>query len=171
VKRLLATGAILGLAVVAQSAIGAYAWRDMAVVDLVLVAVVFVALMGGPVAGILAGTCAGLVQDALSSGILGIGGLAKTLVGFTVGRVGSQFIVTGSLPRVLAFAAATAAHAVIFMGVYWVLGLRSFPNPLPSVAVQAIGNGLVGAIGFQMSEWMPRALERRRASRGGRLGR
>jgi hypothetical protein len=72
---------------------------------------------------------------------------------------------------VLAFAVATAAHAVIFMGVYWVLGLRSFPNPLPSVAVQAIGNGLVGAIGFQMSEWMPRALERRRASRGGRLGR
>jgi rod shape-determining protein MreD len=171
VTRVLVTGVALGLAVVAQSAIGALAWRDQPVVDLVLVAVVFVALAGGPVAGILAGTCAGLVQDALSSGILGIGGLAKTLVGFTVGRLGSQFIVTAALPRVLAFAAATAAHAVIFMGVYWVLGLRSFPNPVPSVAVQALGNGLVGAVGFRVSEWAPRALERRRASRGARIGR
>jgi rod shape-determining protein MreD len=171
VKRLLATGATLGLAVVAQSAVGVYTWRDMAVVDLVLVAVVFVALVGGPVAGILAGTCAGLVQDALSSGILGIGGLAKTLVGFAVGRLGTQFIVTASLPRMLAFAAATAVHATIFMGVYWVLGLRSFPNPMPAVAIQAIGNGIVGAVGFQLSEWMPRALERRRATRGARLAR
>ena len=85
-KRLLATGATLGLAVVAQSAVGGITWNDMAVVDLVLVAVVYVALVHGAAAGILAGTFGGLVQDAVSSGILGIGGLAKTLVGFTVGR-------------------------------------------------------------------------------------
>jgi rod shape-determining protein MreD len=171
VKRLLATAATLGLAVVAQSAMGGITWNDMAVVDLVLVAVVYLALVHGAAAGILAGTFGGLVQDALSSGILGIGGLAKTLVGFTVGRLGSQFIVTGMVPRGLAFAAATAAHALIFMGVYWALGLRSFPNPLPPIAVQAVGNGLVGAIVYRVSEWMPRALERRRAMRGARLAR
>ena len=47
-----------------------------------LIVVVYVGIKSGPVTGLLAGTVAGLIQDALSSGILGIGGLAKTLVGF-----------------------------------------------------------------------------------------
>ncbi|MEZ5417001.1 MAG: rod shape-determining protein MreD [Vicinamibacterales bacterium] len=165
----LAAGAALVSAVLAQSALGALTWRGFAVVDLVLVVVVYLALTGGPVAGLLAGTVGGLVQDALTSGILGMGGLAKTVVGFLAGRFGTQFIVTASLPRLLVFAAATAAHAVLFMGAYSVLGLRTFPNPLASVAVQAAGNGLLGVIGFQLAEWLPRAIERRRATRGMRV--
>jgi rod shape-determining protein MreD len=50
-------------------------------VDVVLVAVVYVALTTGPVGGMLSGTIAGLIQDTLSSGVIGIGSLAKTLVG------------------------------------------------------------------------------------------
>ena len=80
-------------------------------VDLVLVVVVAAALAFGPVTGLLAGTVGGLIQDALSSGILGMGGLAKTLVGFAAGRFGTQFIVTATVPRLLVFAAATVAHA------------------------------------------------------------
>ena len=79
--------------------------------------------------GLVAGTVGGLVQDALSSGILGMGGLAKTVVGFLAGRFGTQFIVTATVPRLLVFAAATAAHAVLFMGLYTLLGLRSLPGP------------------------------------------
>ena len=41
---------------------------------------------GRPVAGMLAGTLGGLLQDMLSGGIVGVGGLAKTLVGFAAGR-------------------------------------------------------------------------------------
>ena len=37
--------------------------------DLVLVAVVYIALRSGPTTGLLAGACAGLAQDALGSGI------------------------------------------------------------------------------------------------------
>jgi hypothetical protein len=88
-----------------------------------------------------------------------------------VGRFGTQFIVTATVPRLLTFAAATAAHAVLFMGAYSVLGLRSFPNPLTTVAVQAIGNGVLGVVGFTVAEWLPRAIERRRATRGMRVGR
>lgn len=167
-KALAALAALL-LAAVAQSALGGLAWRGFAAVDLVLVVVVYLALTGGPVAGLLAGTVGGLVQDALSPGILGMGGLAKTVVGFLAGRFGTQFIVTSTVPRLLAFAAATAAHAVLFMGAYSVLGLRSFPNALVSTAVQAAGNGLLGVIGFQLAERLPRALERRRARGGMRV--
>ena len=42
-------------------------------VNLVLVAVIYVALAFGPVAGLLAGSAGGLVQDALAGGIVGIG--------------------------------------------------------------------------------------------------
>lgn len=166
--RFLTIVATLVVALLAQSFASAFPWRETTVVDLVLVVVVYVALTGGPTAGILAGTCGGLVQDALASGILGIGGLAKTLVGYAVGRLGTQFIVTATIPRVLVFAAATAAHAAVFMGVYWVLGLRSFPDAGPAVAVQAIGNGVIGALGYKLAEWLPRATERRRAMRGAR---
>ena len=63
-------------------------------VNLVLVAVVYVALAFGPVTGLLAGVVGGLTQDALAGGIVGIGGLAKTLIGFAVGVLGAQFIVS-----------------------------------------------------------------------------
>lgn len=167
--RLVGVVGALVVALLVQSLAGAFPWRQTPVLDVVLVVVVYVALTGGPTAGLLAGTCGGLVQDALASGILGIGGLAKTLVGYAVGRFGTQFIVTATVPRLLVFAAATVAHAVVFMGVYWVLGLRSFPDVLPAVAVQAVGNGLLGAIGFQFAEWAPGATTRRRARRSARV--
>jgi len=44
-----------------------------AALDLVLVVVVYVALTTGPVSGMLAGSAAGIIQDALSSGVIGIG--------------------------------------------------------------------------------------------------
>lgn len=163
--------AALVAAIVLQTTIAGFVGRGALTVDLVLVAVVYVALTAGPVAGLLAGTVGGLVQDALSSGILGMGGLAKTLVAFVAGRFGTQFIVTATVPRFLVFAGASAAHAGIFMGLYTLLGVRSFPDPFTAVAVQALGNGLLGVVGFELAEWVPRMLERRRSRRGMRVKR
>ena len=82
------------LALVLQTTVARFLVRGTVAVDLVLVAVVYVALSYGPVTGLLTGTFAGLVQDAMSSGVIGIGGLAKTVVGFLAGIIGTQFIVT-----------------------------------------------------------------------------
>lgn len=163
--------AALAAAVVLQTTLAGFLVQGAVAVDLVLVVVVYVALTSGPLAGLLAGTAGGLVQDALSSGILGMGGLAKTLVGFLVGRFGTQFIVTATVPRFLVFAAASVAHAGLFMGAYTLLGVRSFPNPLAAVAVQALGNGLLGVVGFQLAEWLPQMMDRRRLGRGMRVKR
>ena len=54
-------------------------------VNLVLVVVVYVGAGVRAGDGLLAGTVGGLMQDALAGGIIGIGGLSKTLVGFVVG--------------------------------------------------------------------------------------
>jgi rod shape-determining protein MreD len=153
------------VALVLQTAIARWQLPAPLSVDLVTVVVIYTALAAGPMAGLSAGTVGGLVQDALSSGILGIGGLAKTLVGYFAGRFGTQFIVTSTLPRMVIFAGATVAHAVIFMGLYTVLGLRSFPQPLMTVAGQTAGNCLAGLILVQLIDWVPRVVERRRQAR------
>ena len=153
------------IALAAQTTLAGYVFRSSTPIDLVLIVVVYVAIKSGPVTGLLAGTVAGLIQDALAGGILGIGGLAKTLVGFLSGVLGTQFIVTAPLPRFLLVLVATALHAAIFMGLYVLLELRQFPTPYPVIVGQAFGNAFVGVIGFQVIEWFPGFVDRRRAGR------
>lgn len=140
--------------------------RGAVAIDVVLIVVVYVALTSGPVPGLLTGTFAGLVQDALSTGVIGIGGLAKTVVGFLAGIAGTQFIVAQPLPRFFVFFCATLLHAVLFMGLYVLLDLRQFGVSYAVVAGQAAGNAAVGVVTFQLVELLPGAVERRRAAKG-----
>ena len=167
-----AAGAILAVAVALaiQTTLARFLVRGSVAVDLVLVAVVYVALTSGPVTGMLTGTFAGLIQDALSSGVIGIGGLAKTIVGFLAGIIGTQFIVAQPLPRFVVFFSATVLHAVIFMGLYVLLDMRQFGTPYAAALGQAVGNAVVGVVAFQLVELLPGAVERRRA-RSSRLRR
>jgi rod shape-determining protein MreD len=162
--RAAASLAILAIALALQTTLTAYV-RETATLDFVLIVVVYLSLTAGPTTGVVAGTVAGLIQDALSSGVMGIGALAKTIVGFAAGRVGTQFIVTAPLPRFVVFIGASILHAAIFMGLYVLLGLRQFPSPWPAVAGQAVGNAVVGVVGFQVLEWLPGFLQRRRTGR------
>jgi len=159
------------LALALQTTLARVLIRGTVAVDLVLVVVVYAALAGGPVAGLLTGTFAGLVQDALSSGLIGVGGLAKTVVGFLAGVVGTQFIVAQSIPRFVVFFGATLVHAVVFIGLYVLLNLRPFGAPYEAVLGQAVGNAIVGVLAFHLIESLPGAMERRRTARGGRLRR
>jgi rod shape-determining protein MreD len=156
---------LLGLAaaLAVQTTLSSLVLRGTAAIDLVLVVVVYVALRSGPVTGLVAGTIAGLAQDALSSGVIGIGGLAKTIVGYLTGVLGTQFIITAPLPRFVVFVLATIAHATVFIGLYVVLDLRVFPSPYAAVVGQAIGNGFVGVVLGQLIELLPGMAARRRA--------
>jgi len=165
VRSAVAVAAIV-IAIAVQTTLAGYIFRGSSTaIDLVLIVVVYIAIKSGPVTGLLAGTVAGLIQDALSSGVLGIGGLAKTIVGFLSGSLGTQFIVTAPLPRFLLLVVATALHAAIFMGLYTLLNLRQFSAPYPAIAGQAFGNAFVGVVAFQVIEWLPGFVDRRRAGR------
>jgi rod shape-determining protein MreD len=155
----------IALALVLQTTLTRFIVRGTVAVDLVLVVVVYVALSSGSVTGLLAGTFAGLIQDSLSTGVIGIGGLAKTLVGFLAGIIGTQFIVARPLPRFVVFFAATVLHQAVTIGLGVLLGLRSFGNPYAAVAGQAFGNAVVGVAAFQLVELLPGAVERRRTAR------
>lgn len=159
----------VALAIAMQTTLDRLVVGGTAAVDLVLVAVVYVALTMGPVTGMLTGCVAGLIQDALSSGVIGVGGLAKTVVGFLAGAIGQQFIVTAAIPRLVMFVAATGLHSILFMGLYQVLGVRSFASPLTAVGTQSLGNAIVGMLAFSAIESLPGVMERRRLARRPKL--
>ena len=159
----------IALALALQTTLARFLVGGTAALDLVLVVVVYVALTSGPVTGMLSGSLAGIIQDAMSSGVIGVGGLANSIVGFLAGVIGQQFLVTAALPRLLIFLAATVVHAAVFMGFYMLLGLRSFSSPWAAVTSQALGNAAVGLIGFAIVESLPGAMERRRMGRRTKL--
>ena len=158
----------IALALALQTSLARFLVGGTAALDLVLVVVVYVALTSGPVTGMLAGSAAGIVQDALSSGTVGIGGLANAIVGFGAGVIGQQFIVTAAFPRFVMFIVATLVHSGLFMGMYVLLGLKEFPSPWAAVLSQAIGNAVVGIVAFAIIESLPGVMERRRFKRSSR---
>jgi rod shape-determining protein MreD len=155
----------IALALALQTTLARFVVGGTAALDLVLVVVVYVALTTGPVTGMLAGSVAGIIQDALSSGVIGIGGLAKSIVGFLTGVIGQQFIVTAALPRLVMFVAATVVHATVFMGLYVLLEQRDFSSPYKAVLTQALVNAVAGLIAFAIIEALPGMVERRRVRR------
>ena len=159
-----AAGVFLALPVarVLQTTLAGLSLEGATVVNLVLVAVVYLALSFGPVTGMLAGTAGGLIQDALAGGIIGLGSMSKTLVGFLVGVLGAQFIVTHTLPRLVMFVGATFLHELCFQGLQALVESRGFGVDYSRTLTQALVNGLVGILAFQLVELAPGMLQRRR---------
>lgn len=156
----------IAVALSLESILARYAIVAGPTVDLVLVLVVYVALTAGPARGMLTGTVGGLAQDALSGGVIGVGGLAKTVVGFLAGVAASQFIVTRPLTRFMAFFVATIVHALCYGGLYSLLSpAREFAPPYRAVLAQAVGIAIVGLVAFQVAQLLPELLQRRSASR------
>jgi hypothetical protein len=173
----------IAVALALQTTLARYVLPGANLIDLVFVAVVYIALTGGPVAGLVAGAIAGLAQDALAStgvsvisigagvatarSIIGVGGLAKTVVGFVTGIIGTQFIVARPIPRAFVFFTATVGHAIIFLGLYAVLDPRYGGTPYATIASQAGANALAGVLLFQVGESLPGMMDRRRSMGGG----
>ena len=156
--------AIVG-ALVAQTTLSGLMVGGTLAVNLVLVAVVYLALAFGPVTGMLAGTFGGLAQDALSGGIVGIGGLTKTAVGFVVGILGAQFNLSTTVPRLVMFVAATLLHELVAEGLQAIAVGRAFHVVFSALLLQALVNGLVGVAAFMLVEQGPGALQRRQLRR------
>lgn len=163
--------AALAVAVALQTTIAGMSMAGGSLVNMVLVAVVYAALAFGPVSGMLAGSAGGIVQDALSGGVVGIGGLSKTIVGFFVGVLGAQFIVSQPLPRLVMFVGATVVHELCYQALYALVESRAFTLQYSAVLTQAAVNGAVGVIAFQIVEGAPGLWQRRGARRAASVSR
>jgi rod shape-determining protein MreD len=162
-----AAGVLLALvgALALQTTISGLTFGGARMVNLVVVAVVYLALQYGPVTGLFAGTIGGLAQDSLVGGIVGIGGLSKTVIGFLAGLLGAQFIVTQALPRFVMFVGATAVHELCFRGLHALVEGRGFRVDYTAILTQAAINATVGLLAFFVVERGPGLLQRRRARR------
>ena len=152
--------AALAVALVLQTTLAGMSLAGGTRVNLVLVAVIYAALAFGPVFGLLAGCAAGLVQDAIAGGMIGIGGLSKTLVGFFVGVLGAQFIVSTPVPRFLMFFGASMVHELCFQGLYALVESRPLRFDVSGTVIQALVNGAVGISAFLLAERGPEMFQR-----------
>ncbi len=152
----------LAAALAAQTTLVRMVAGPGAPVDLVLMVVIVVAIVGGPRAGLWTGTVGGLLQDALSGGVIGVGGLAKTLVGYLGGQFAAQFMVTRLWHKALVFVGGSLLHVALFVGGYRLLFDDRMVVTQRELLVQAAANtvvGLVVAVGLQT---IPDEVERQR---------
>ena len=155
----------IGGALVLQTTLSGLIVGSTVPVNLVLVAVVYLALAYGPVTGLLSGTIGGLVQDALAGGIVGLGGLTKTLIGFVVGVLSAQFNLTSTVPRLVMFLVATFVHQLLMVGLQRITGSPMMSLQWSRVLLQALMNALIGVAAFFIVEQGPEIIQRRRTRR------
>ncbi len=87
-----AAGLIVGFAVYAL--LGRIAPAGPLVFNVFILVVVYFAMTRGEAAGAVMGAACGLVQDAFSRSVLGISGIALTLIGYLAGKFSQKFDVT-----------------------------------------------------------------------------
>lgn len=163
-------GFVIG-AVILQVLFARYLIGGRMAFDLVLVGVVFVSLQAGAIGGMLAGTLAGLLQDVASGGIVGIGGLLKTVVGFLTGVLGTQFVVAKPYARAMIVGAATILHAFMAIGLQAVIG-QHWPGVVWMSLLQEVAiNAAVSYVAFYVTEAVPGAMARSRSRQRSAWGR
>ena len=125
--------------------------------DLFLVTAASFGLAYGRVAGLGAGTVAGLTQDAFSGGMLGLNGLAKTTVGYLAGALGHRLILNGWLVRFAFFALASALDTVILALVGAAVDVAGPRLESTRALSLCVGNGVAGIVFSSILERWRRA--------------
>jgi rod shape-determining protein MreD len=103
--------------------------------DLLLVALVAVALLRGSLTGAIAGFCAGLVVDTALLGTLGVTSLLLTLAGFWTGRYAETTVRERRFTPYLAIAVMTPLYLVAELVVRFLL---AEPAPVQSVLITSL---------------------------------
>ncbi len=161
--------AALVAALVVETLVARYTIARGPPLDLVLVVVVWVAIRIGIAQALVAGTVGGLLQDAVSGGILGVGGLAKTVVGFLAGATAQRFLVAGAVPRFAVFFFATWVEGLSTALIYGLLPqMGGFELPYRTVMTQAAANAVLGVVGIELADWAPLVWRRWRGGRAAR---
>ncbi len=160
---------ILGLAVaLGVHLVGARLMPDLPrVLDLFLVVVVLNALDATSLVGLSTGLGAGLVKDALSGRLYGLHGFADTMVGYAVARAGQRLDLASPGAVLVTVVLATLLQEATLVVLAYLFTDPEPPEPL-WVLVEAVVNGVAGALLFSLAGRLRNLREtsrRRRASR------
>ncbi|HET7746911.1 MAG TPA: rod shape-determining protein MreD, partial [Vicinamibacteria bacterium] len=147
------------LALLVQTVLGLLSPTAARVLDPFLILTVYCGLVGGPSHGMLAGAAAGWVQDVHFGGpILGLSGLTRTLIGFTVGVGTARFHLGEPLARVLVLMVATLADALLLR---WLAGAFDVQTASLSPLGLLLRSGVTAAAGLVLFETVDRRIRPR----------
>jgi rod shape-determining protein MreD len=134
-----------------QGVLGTYLISSIFIVDLTLIAVVFLSIQYRETGGTVIGFFFGLFQDGFSGGMFGMNAFSKTLVGFVVGRTARRLVLESSITHFLIIFTANLIEGVIAFLLVNIFEIapefRLSVNLLPS----AFLNGILGVVIFRLS--------------------
>jgi len=151
VSRAFWTGLAITGAVLVETALGYLVPAPGRYLDPFLLVVVYCALSGNEVNGMLAGAAAGWVQDVLFGGrVLGLSALSKLLVGYAVGAGAGRFLIATTAARALVVLLATVADALLVQWLASVFSVDASGLSPVALASRATLNALAGGLLFAL---------------------
>jgi rod shape-determining protein MreD len=100
--------------------------------------VLFTAVNYGELDGAIMGTCAGLVQDAMSYGIFGLAGLSQTIAGFLAGWLSRKLEVNSFYKRSLFLFFLSLLQLVVWAFFYFLVFRKSLLYSSPALYFQPV---------------------------------
>jgi rod shape-determining protein MreD len=137
--------------------------EPLAYIDFPLIIVVYAALQRDSIKAIFFGTFAGIAVDALSGGLLGANGFAKTLVAYIVCEITRRVYLDNLLLRIPVIAGACLLDDLVYYGMHRLLGQPPVGHVVETFAYSLIGTTIAGTFTYIFLDYFLK--ERTRASR------
>lgn len=137
-------------------------WVGLGVIDWLLIYVALQALRVSFQRSILIGAGAGLIQDGLSGGIIGLHAFAKTSVAALIATFGGLLVVRGPFPEALVAGGATVVEALIVVAWQAMLERPVSLGPV-DIVVRAVATAAAALAVLSTARWwQQRALRKGR---------
>ncbi len=140
-------------------------WSGLGGIDWLLIYVVLRSLRGSFRQSILLGAGAGLIQDGLAGGIIGLHAFAKTTVAAVIATFGSLLVVRGPLLEATITGVATVLEGLIVVGWQVLLGRPASLGPVDVLVRGAATGAATMVVLYAGRRWQQRALITRRRVR------
>ena len=125
-------------------------WEGFGYVDLPLIIVVYASLQRNSIRGIVFGTIAGVAVDALSGGLLGANGFAKTVVAYVISEIARRVYLDNLLLRIPVIAAAVVLNDAIYYGLHRLFGQPPAGDVLVTSAYSLIATTIAGTLIYML---------------------
>ena len=120
--------------------------EPFAYIDFPLIVVVYAGLQRNSLKAIFFGTFAGIAVDALSGGLLGANGFAKTLIAYMVSELARRVYMDNLLLRIPVIAGACLLDDLIYYGTHWLLGQPPTVDVTVVISYTLIGTTIAGTM-------------------------
>ena len=124
--------------------------EPFAYIDFPLIIIVYAALQRNAMRAILFATIAGIAVDALSGGLLGANGFAKTLIAYIVSEIVRRVYLDNLLLQIPVIAGACFVDNLLYYGLHRLLGQTPTAPFVVTIAYSVIGTTIAGTLIYLM---------------------